>query len=125
MANHNKKRRSYFKYKAPDYHKEHVKPQPAKVKPILRDTEVAASGYWVEKYGITSHALQRYVERFKGINNVDVTKLNHKEKVALHLELLAYLPEGFRNTNIPMKINLDNNYKAVINNKGIVITVMN
>ena len=125
MANHRKKRRNYFKYKAPEYHREHVESQPSRGKPILRDTEVAASGYGVEKYGITAHALQRYVERFKGIDDVDVTKLSHKDKVALHLELTNYLPEGFKNTNIPMKINLGNGYKAVINNKGVVVTVMN
>jgi len=116
--------KNYYKYKAPEYHKTYVKAKKSIGQPILREPEKKASGYWVDTYHITYHALQRYVERFLELDNVDVKDLTHKEKVKLIKDLTALLPKDFHKTTIPMKFVLSNGCKAVINDKGVVVTVM-
>jgi hypothetical protein len=124
MGRTKKRDMSYFKYQAPIYHREYVEAKESKGKPILRDTEVEPSGYWVDKYHITYHALQRYIERFLGLKDVKVEDLSHKEKTKLLRDLTALLPNNFHKTALAMKIKLSNGCKAVINDKGIVVTVM-
>ena len=124
MGRSTRRDKDYYKYKAPEYHKHYVKASKSKGQPILRNTDVEASGYWVDTYHITYHALQRYLERFLHVTNVEVKDLPHKEKVRLLKELTSLLPEKFYLTTVPMKILLANGCKAVINDKGIVVTVM-
>lgn len=124
MGRSTRRDKSYYKYKAPEYHIKYVKAGKSKGQPILRTTDKEASGYWVDTYHITYHALQRYLERFLGVTDVQVKDLSHQEKTRLHKELTELLPQNFHKTAMSMKISLSNGCKAVINDNGIVVTVM-
>jgi len=124
MGRSTRRDKSYYKYKAPKYHRQYVPAKKSKGQPILRDTDIEANGYWVDTYHITYHALQRYLERFLNVTDKEVKDFSYNEKVKLLKELTSLLPEKFYLTTIPMKISLENGYKAVINEKGNVITIM-
>jgi len=124
MGRSSRRNKDYYKYKAAIYHTEYVEAGKSKGQPILRATNKDASGYWVDTYHITYHALQRYLERFLGVTDVQLKDLSYKEKTRLHKELTALLPHEFYKTDISMKVSLENECKAVINNRGLVVTVM-
>ena len=124
MGRSTRRDKSYYKYKAPEYNTKYVKAGKSKGQPILRTTDKEASGYWVDTFHITYHALQRYLERFLNVTDVEIKDLSHQEKTRLHKELTELLPHEFYKTTVSMKISLANGCKAVINDKGIVVTVM-
>ena len=116
-----RKNKSYYKYKAPIYHKEYVESSKSKSQPINRHKNY--DSYWGEKFNVTHHALERYVERFLDLD-ICVAELTHKEKVKLTEELIQMLPSNFKEVNVPMKYVLSNGCKAVVNEHGIVVTIM-
>lgn len=118
-------RTTYFKYKAPIYHKQFV-PITSTNKPRVRSNHLGnITSIYEKKYGITLHAIKRYLERFEGRENVKLSSISKSEKKAICKRIADLLPTNFRKCTVKVVLKFGEGHKAVISGEGVVITIIN
>ncbi len=118
-------RTTYFKYKAPIYHKQYVPLTSTNKLKIRSDGSNNTSSIYETKYGVTVHAMRRYLERFEGRDRVKLAHISKVEKVAICKSIVALLPTNFRKCTVKVKVKFGEGHKAVISSEGVVVTIIN
>ncbi len=118
-------RTTYFKYKAPIYHKQYMPVTSTNRVKVRSDGSNNISSIYEIEYGVTLHAMRRYLERFEGRERVKLSHLSKVEKVEICKKIVALLPTNFRECTVKVKIKFGEGHKAVISNEGVVVTIIN